>query len=104
MVTKNESTPFLVDQLEPPSTSTKQMNLSMKHRRRYLKWIFIILFSVSLVVILHHIHRPKLSVISTTKRNNIVPIEEAKRHTIPVDDGIFLWFRTWGNTEGVPGK
>ena len=32
----------------------------------------------------------------------ILPIERADESTIVVDDGISLWFRVWGNPNGVP--
>lgn len=41
--------------------------------------------------------------IMTDRAELIVPIERASEHYIEVDDGIFLWYRIWGNRDtGVP--
>lgn len=36
------------------------------------------------------------------QRSGVITIEHAREYYLPVDDGITLWFRTWGNVHGVP--
>jgi proline iminopeptidase len=35
-------------------------------------------------------------------QQSFIPIEQANEYLIQVDESIYVWFRTWGNTNGVP--
>lgn len=44
-----------------------------------------------------------LALMISMQASHIVPIERASEHYIEVDEGIFLWYRIWGNRKsGVP--
>jgi proline iminopeptidase len=41
--------------------------------------------------------------LNTHQESSVIPIENAQEHYIEVDDGVYVWFRIWGNKDsGVP--
>ena len=75
--------------------TVKDPQLRVQIMKQYTKRFFVI---VAVFITAFILSRAVLH----PSQSKVIPIEHAQEHWLEVDDGITLWFRTWGRRDGIP--